>query len=87
MVREKATITLDREVVRLAMELTDKRTMSEVIDLALARLVHAERLRRDIAAYRGTPTTDAERELARQPVHFDLGDEEVDYDALYGDPG
>lgn len=86
MVREKATITIDRDVVRLAMELTDRRSMSDVIDLALSRLVHAERLRRDIAAYRGTPSTDAERALARTPVRFDLGDDDVDYDALYADP-
>lgn len=84
MAREKATITLDREVVRLAMELTDKRTMSEVIDLALSRLVHAEQLRRDIEAYRRTPVTEEERAVARLPVRFDLGDEDVDYEALYG---
>jgi hypothetical protein len=86
MAKEKATITLDREVVRLAMELTDKRTMSEVIDLALSRLVHAERLRRDIEAYRRTPSTEEERAVARLPVRFDLGDDDIDYDTLYGQP-
>jgi hypothetical protein len=86
MAREKATITLDREKVRAAMELTDRRSMSDVIDLALGRLVHAERLRHDIAAYRRVPTTDDELALAGLPVHLDLGDADVDYDVIYGIP-
>ena len=84
MAREKATVTLDREKARSAMALTGGRSMSEVIDLALDRLIHTERLRHDVAAYKRTPPSVAELALADLPVHFDLGDEAVDYDALYG---
>ena len=84
MVREKATVTLDRAKVRDAMALTDQPSMSEVIDLALDRLIRAERLRRDVATYLRHPPTDEEREIGALPVRFDLDDEVVDYDALYG---
>ena len=46
--------------------------------------IRAERLRRDVVAYERQPPTDAERALGDQPVVFDLGDDDVDYDALYG---
>lgn len=61
--------------------------MSEVIDLALDRLIRAERLRRDISAYGRTPPTDMDVALADLPVTFDLDDDEVDYASDYrGDP-
>ena len=84
MARDKATITLDRAKARDAMELTGGRSMSEVIDVALDRLIGAERLRRDIVAYGRDPLSDDELELADLPVRLDLDDEDVDYDALYG---
>ncbi len=84
MAREKATVTLDREKVRHAMSLTGERTMSEVIDMALDRLIHDEQLRSDIAAYRRMPPTAEERALGNLPVKLDLGDDEVDYEAFYG---
>jgi hypothetical protein len=83
MVRRKATITLDREKAADAMALVEVHTMSEVIDLALSRLIHAERLRRDIAAYRQTPPADVDIALADIPVTFDLDDADVDYEADY----
>ena len=84
MAREKATVTLDREKVRHAMALTGERTMSEVIDTALDRLIHDEQLRSDIAAYRRMPPMAEERALGNLPVKLDLGDDDVDYEALYG---
>ena len=83
MARRKATITLDREKAASAMALVEVHTMSEVIDLALSRLIHAERLRRDIAAYRHTPPSDVDIALADIPVTFDLDDADVDYEADY----
>jgi hypothetical protein len=83
MAREKATITLDRAKARAAMLLLEVHTMSEVIDLALDRLIHAERLRRDVAAYGRTPPTDADVALADMPVTFDLEDTDVDYESDY----
>jgi hypothetical protein len=83
MAREKATITLDRAKLNEARELVGGRSTSEVIDTALARLIQAERLRRDIAAYSRQPTTASEMTLADQPVQLDLGDDDFDYEALY----
>jgi Bacterial antitoxin of type II TA system, VapB len=87
MVRRKATITLDRQKATDAMALLEMHTMSEVIDLALTRLIEAERLRRDVAAYGQTPPTDADIALAEIPVTFDLDDAEVDYESDYGTNG
>ena len=37
-----------------------------------------------IAAYRRIPPTAEERALGNLPVKLDLGDDDVDYEALYG---
>jgi hypothetical protein len=87
MARQKATITLDRDKVDEARALTGSRTMSEVIDMALARLIRAEHLRRDVEAYTRQPLTAAELAIVDLPVEFDLGDDDVDYEALYGQGG
>ncbi|MFV2063964.1 MAG: hypothetical protein ACC726_10695 [Chloroflexota bacterium] len=84
MARDKATVTLDRAKVRDAMALTGGRSMSEVIDIALDRLIRVEQLRRDVAAYQRKPLSDDDMALADLPVTLDLDDEDVDYDALYG---
>jgi hypothetical protein len=83
MAREKATITLDRAKARDAMRLVEAHTMSEVIDLALDRLIGAERLRRDVAAYGRIPPGDVDMALADLPVAFDLDDDDVDYESDY----
>lgn len=83
MVREKVTITLDRAKTREAMLLLEVHTASEVIDRALDRLIHAERLRRDVAAYGRTPPTVEDMALAEMPVAFDLDDDDVDYESDY----
>jgi hypothetical protein len=84
MVREKATITLDRDKVAKAAGLVGGASMSEVIDIALERLIQGEELRRDIAAYTRRPLGDDELSYADLTVEFDLADEDVDYEALYG---
>jgi hypothetical protein len=84
MARGKATITLDRAKVARAGALIGGATMSSVIDLALDRLIRAEELRRDIAAYARMPFDEHELALADLPVEFDLGDDDIDYDAIYG---
>jgi hypothetical protein len=40
--------------------------------------------RRDLAAYEQTPPTDDELALGETEVAFDLADDDVDYEALYG---
>jgi hypothetical protein len=82
--KQKATITLDRDKAERARALVGARSTSQVIDLALDRLIHAERLRNDIAAYCGTPPTDEEVELALLAGTSTLGDE-TDWELLYAD--
>ena len=57
---------------------------SEAIDVALDQLIHAERLRADIAAYQRTPPTVDEVELASFGDPGGIGDD-TDWEALYGD--
>jgi len=85
MAKQKATVVLDRDKVETARGLIGGRSMSEVIDIALDRLIRAERLRHDVAAYANRPPTEEELASGDLPVILDLGDTEVDYDALYGD--
>jgi len=82
MAKEKVTITLDRAKAEDARSLLGAVSTSEVIDVALERLIRAERLRRDIAAYRRTPPTDEEVELALLAATAGLADE-TDWEALY----
>ena len=78
MVRDKATITLDRAKARDAMGLTGDRSMSEVIDTALDRLIRSERLRRDVAAYASQREDQRDVALGDLPVVLDLDDDDVD---------
>jgi hypothetical protein len=84
MIRQKATITLDRRKAATAVSLLGAKSVSMAVDIALDRLIRAEQLRRDIAAYGHQPQTQDELALAQIPVEFDLGDDDVDYAALYG---
>lgn len=86
MAREKVTVTLDREKARSAMALSSSRSMSDAIDLALDRFIGEAELRRDIAAYVRHPIDDDEALLGTLPVRLDLGDDDVDYEVLYGEP-
>ncbi len=83
MARDKVTITLDRSKAEVATSLVAAASTSDVIDLALDRLIRTERLRRDVAAYREVPATEAEMALS------DLAganlDDDTDWEALYAD--
>jgi len=82
MAKEKVTITLDRAKANQARALVAARSTSETIDLALDRLIDAERLRRDIAAYRRIPPTAPETAIALLGDASGLADE-TDWEALY----
>lgn len=84
MAKEKATITVDPGKVEEARSLVGARSTSALIDVALDRLIRAERLRRDVAAYRATPPTDAELALAELAATGQL-DDNTDWAALYSD--
>jgi hypothetical protein len=82
MAKEKVTITLDRAKANRARALVGARSTSETIDVALDRLIDAERLRRDIAAYRRIPPTAPETAIALLADVRGLPDE-IDWEALY----
>jgi hypothetical protein len=84
MAKEKATITVDRDKLEMAKALVGAGSISETIDIALARLIRAEQLRRDVAAYARQPLTTDELGVADLPAEFDLDDDDVDYDKVYG---
>jgi len=85
MAREKATFTVDRAKLEQARDLIRGKTLSETIDLALDRLIRAEQLRRDVAAYQRDPLAGDDLGVDDLPVDLDLGDADIDYEELYGD--
>jgi hypothetical protein len=84
MAKEKATITLDRAKAATARALLGLDSTSEVVDVALDRLIRTERLRADVAAYGRVPPTQEELELSSLGDTSGLGDD-TDLDALYPD--
>jgi hypothetical protein len=80
--KDKVTITLDREKAAAARTLVGARSTSEVVDIALDRLVRVERLRRDVEAYRRLPPTAEERALSELADTTALHDD-TDWAALY----
>jgi Arc/MetJ family transcription regulator len=85
--RLKTTVSIDRDTLSSASQLLGLTSTSEVVDIALDRLVRSERLLRDLRGYLATPPTEEALLLAELEVRFDLGDDDVDYDAVYGAPG
>jgi hypothetical protein len=78
--RAKATITLDLGKAAAARALLGVDSTPEAVDVALDRLVHADRHWGDIAAYRRSPPT--QDGLASWGVVGGLGDD-TDWEALY----
>lgn len=85
MAKDKVTITLDRAQAQTARMLLGGISTSAVIDVALGRLIRAERLRRDIDAYRAVPSTGAELALADLADVSGL-DDSTDWETLYAAP-
>ena len=82
--RGKVTITLDRDKAEKAMRLSGRQTVSGVIDAALDDYIRAERNRRDAEIYERMPITEDEFHGDYAGGKLDLGDDDVDYEALYG---
>ena len=83
MVKEKATITLDRAAAAEAQRITGAHSVSSVIDLALRELIRLAHLRSDIAAYTSAPVTPEEVALAAaRPDWSDLADD-TDWEAEF----
>lgn len=76
MVKEKATITLDRVAAAEAQRITGAPSVSAAIDVALRELIRLAHLRSDIAAYSSTPVSPEEVALAAARPHWsDLADD------------
>lgn len=84
MAKTKASVSLDPAKVAQARQLLDGSTLSEVIDIALARLILGELERRHVAGYLAQPPEhdeDAWAEVERDPSGIADG---VDWASLYG---
>jgi hypothetical protein len=64
MAKEKATITLDRAKAEAARTALGAPSTSAAIDIPLDRVLHAERLRQDVAAYTTSGPDAAEEAIA-----------------------
>lgn len=83
MAKTKLSVTLDPAKVSLAQELTGTTTISELLDVALGRLVETELDRRHVAGYQRTPQTATDAawaELERDPMGIA---DDTDWAALY----
>lgn len=87
MPRLKTTVSIDEATLHAACELLGRTSTSEVVDIALARLVETQRLLNDIRGYLAAPPTTEELMLAHIPVSFDLDDDDIDYDQFYAAHG
>jgi len=85
MARQKATISVDGEKLRMAQALTGASSVSGTIDAALAHLIRSEELRRDVQAYRAVPPTDEEIAFASTQADASDIDDDTDWDAIYAD--
>lgn len=86
MAKDKVTITLDRAKADRARSLVNAGSTSEVIDLALDRLIRAARISRDVEAYRRRPPVEDEFELAQLPpddLRYSALDDDTDWEQLY----
>ena len=84
MAKAKVTISLDRVKAETARNLLAARSTSDAIDIALDRLIHLERIRRDVEAYKAIPQTAEEIALGAVDA-APLDDDDVDWAALYVD--
>jgi len=84
MAKDKVTITLDRNKANDARSRVGASSTWEVIDIALERLIRAERKSLDVAAYRRLPPTKQEDDLALLGDAQALADE-TDWESLYAD--
>jgi hypothetical protein len=85
MAKWKTTITVERDKVDEVRELTRAPSTSAAIDIALDRLIRAERLRRDLEAYGAGPPGESEIALAAITPSWGALADDTDWDALYSD--
>lgn len=84
MAKAKVSVTLDRDKIDQARALVPTPSVSELIDLALDRLVSTELDRRHLAGYARHPVEGIEVEWAELPRAIEPPDDETDWASLYG---
>ena len=82
MAKDKVTISLDRAKAETARLLVAAKSTSDVIDIALERLIHDERIRRDVQGYLARPQTTEELAIVRRRRPR-LDDDDTDWEAAY----
>ena len=82
MAKSKVSVSLDPRRLEQAQSLVGAASVSELLDVALARLIEDELERRHVEGYVRTPVDGAAAEWA-QITRGPLGDD-VDWAALYG---
>ncbi len=85
MAKHKVTVSLDRAKAETARALVSARSTSEAIDIALDRLIRAERIQRDVEIYKARPQT-AEEIVRPHRAYVGLDDDDTDWAAAYGLP-
>lgn len=84
MPRSKVSITLEQAKVDEARRLVDSASVSEIIDIALSRLIAAERERRHVLGYERVPQNIEDVEWAEIPRHDNDIADDTDWAGLYG---
>lgn len=83
MAKDKTSVTLDPLKVRRARELVPAASVSELLDLALTRLIEDELERRHVEGYLRRPGVENERTWAEMPRDPGGIDDDTDWAALY----
>lgn len=83
MAKDKTSVTLDPLKVRLARELVPAASVSELLDLALTRLIDDELERRHVEGYLRRPAGKDEQAWAEMPREPGGIDDDTDWAALY----
>ena len=82
MAKSKISVSLDPDRLEQAQSLVPADSVSELLDVALARLIEEELERRHVEGYVRTPVDDETArwaQITREPL-----DDDVDWAALYG---
>ena len=85
MVKEKATITVDRAKLAEARAVLGVSSASAAIDIALSELIRRARLRHDVEAYARLPLTDQEIALGEVRPDWTALADDTDWEAQWPD--
>jgi len=84
MPKDKLSVTVDRSKIERARELVEARSVSDLIDVALTRLIQDELERRHVDGYLRIPPGHEEQAWADRVQDSSEIADDVDWAALYG---